>query len=73
MLWFYENDFIVNATFSVFTKTTDTFNKNKRCHITLEGLRAVSVSKLGPAGSKNNEIFEITVLQNFTSHALLIK
>ena len=28
---FYENDSILNATFiSAFTKTTDTFNKNKR-------------------------------------------
>ena len=54
MLWFYENDFILNATFSVFTKTTDTFNKNKRCHMTLELLSSVC-AKLEPASSENNE------------------
>ena len=37
MLWFYQNDPFLNATFSAFTKTTDTFNKNKQCHMTLEG------------------------------------
>ena len=58
MLWFYENDSILNATFSAFTKTTDTFNKNKRCHMTLEGLSSVS-AELEPAGFKNNQILEI--------------
>ena len=28
MLWFYKNDSNLNATFSAFTKTTDTFNKH---------------------------------------------
>ena len=50
--------------------TTDTLNKNKRCHMTLEGLSSVC-AKLKPASSKNNEIPEINVLQKFTSHALL--
>ena len=49
--------------FSAFTKTTDTFSKNKRCHVTLEGLSSVCV-KLEPASSTNNEILEINVLQN---------
>ena len=52
--------------FSAFTKTTDTFNKHKRYHMTLEGLSA----KSEPASSKNNEIIEIIVLQKFTSYAL---
>ena len=69
MLWFYENDPILNATFSTFTKTTDTFNKNKRCHMSLHGLSIVCV-KLEPTSSKYNEILEINVLQKFTSHAL---
>ena len=50
-------------------QTTDTFNKNKRCHMTLEGLSSVC-AKLEPATSKINEIFEINILQKFTSHAL---
>ena len=69
MLWFYENDSILNATFSTFTKTTDTFNKIKRCQTTLEGLSSVCTI-LEPASSKNNEILEINVLQKFTPHAL---
>ena len=69
MFWFYENDSILNATFSAFTKTTDTFNKNKQLHMTLEGLSNVC-AKLEPASSKNNEIFEINVLPKFTLHAL---
>ena len=71
MLWFYENDSILNATFSAFAKTTDKFNKNKRCHMTLEGLSSVC-AKLETASSKNNEILEINVLQKFTSHALYV-
>ena len=63
MLWFYENDSILNATF---------FSKNKQCHRTLEELSSVC-AKLKPAGSKNNEILEINVLQKFTLHALLIQ
>ena len=55
--------------FSAFTKTTDSFNKNKWCHMTLEGLSSVC-AKLEPASSKNNEILEINVLQKFTSHSL---
>ena len=51
MLWFYENDSILSATFSAVTKTTDTFNKNKRCHMNLEGLSSVC-AKLEPASSK---------------------
>ena len=54
--------------FSVFTKTTDTFNKNRRCHMALEGLSSVC-AKLQPASSKNNEILEINVLQKFTPPA----
>ena len=69
MLWFYENDSILNATFSTFTKTIDTFNKNKCCHMTLEVLSCVC-AKLVPASSKNNEILEINVLQKFTSYVL---
>ena len=30
ILWFYEDDSILSATFSAFTRTTDTFYKNKR-------------------------------------------
>ena len=44
-------------------------NKNKRCHITLEGLSSVC-AKLEPDSSKNSEILEINVLQKFTTHAL---
>ena len=51
MLPFYENDSILDATFSAVTKTTDTFNKNKRCQITLEGLSSFC-AKLEPASSK---------------------
>ena len=60
MLRFYENDYIMNATILAFTKITDTFDKNKRCHLTLEGLSSVC-AKLNPASSKNNEILEINV------------
>ena len=38
--------------------------------MTLEGLSCVC-AKLEPAGSKNNEILEINVLQKFTPHAVL--
>ena len=69
MIWFYENDSVLNAPFLPFTKTADTFNKNKRFHMTLLRLSSVCV-KLEPASSKNNEILEINALQNFTSHAL---
>ena len=55
--------------FSAFTKTTDRFNKNKRCHMTLKGLSSVC-AKLEPASSKTSEILEKNVLQKFTSHAL---
>ena len=58
MLWFYENDSILNTTFSAVRKTKDTFNKNKRGHMTFEGLSTVC-AKLEPAISKNNEILEI--------------
>ena len=69
-LWFYENDsYSERYVFSPFTKKTDTFNKNKRCHVTLEGLGSVC-AKLKPVSSKNNEILEINVLHKFTSHAL---
>ena len=44
--------------FLAITKTTDTFNKNKQCHMTLERLSSVC-AKLEPAGSKNNEILKI--------------
>ena len=54
---------------SAFTKTTDTFNKNKRCHMALEWLISVC-AKLEPVSSKNKEIVEINVLQKFTLHAL---
>ena len=53
--------------FSAFIKTADTFNKNKRCYMTLEGLSNVC-AKLEPASSENNEILAINVLQKFTSH-----
>ena len=58
--------------FSAFTKTTDTFNKNKRWHITFEGMISVC-AKLEPASFKNNEILQINVLQKFTSHALSLR
>ena len=38
-------------------------DKNKRCHMTLEGLSS-ACAKLEPASSKNNEILEINVLKN---------
>ena len=60
-----ENDPILNAIFSAFKKATDSFYKNKRCHMTLEGLSSVC-AKLEPASSENNEILGIGVLQNFT-------
>ena len=63
MLRFYENDSILNGTFVAFTQTTNTFDKNKRCYMTLEGLSSVCV-KLEPASYKNNEILEINVLKN---------
>ena len=71
MLWFYENDSVLNATFFGIYKFTfkDTFNNNKQCHITLEGLNSVC-AKLEPASSKNNEILKINVLQKSTPHAL---
>ena len=40
--------------------------------MTLEGLSSVC-AKLEPASSKNNEILEINVLQNFTSHAFVVQ
>ena len=57
----------INAVLTGFNR--DTFNKNKRCHMTLEGLSSVC-TKLESASSKNNKIYEINVLQKFTSHAL---
>ena len=69
MLWLYENNSILTLHFSAFTKTTDTFNKNKRCHKILEGLSNVC-GKSEPASSKNNKILKINVLQKFTVHAL---
>ena len=66
MLRFYENDSILNATFSAFTKTTNTSNKNNRCPWWLSSV----CTKLKPATTKNNEILEINVLQKFTPHAL---
>ena len=71
MLWLYENDSILNATFLAFTKITDTFNKNKRCHVTLHGLNSVC-AKLELASCKRNEILAISVLQKFTLHALYV-
>ena len=44
-------------------------NKNKQCHMILEGLSNVC-AKLDPASSKDNVTLEINVLQNYTSHAL---
>ena len=55
--------------FSAFTKTTDTINKNKQCHMTLGGLSSVC-AKLEPPSFKNSEILKINVLQRFTSRAL---
>ena len=72
VLWFYWNDSILNATFSAFIKITDTFNKNERCHMTLEWLSSVC-ARSEPASSKNNEILEMNVLQKFTSHALFCR
>ena len=51
---FFENDSILNGTFSVFTKIIDIFNKHIRRHMTLEGLSSVC-AKLEPASFKNNE------------------
>ena len=55
--------------FSAFTKTTDTINKNKRCHMTFEVLSSIC-AKLEPVSSKNNEMLEINILQKFTPRAL---
>ena len=55
--------------FLAFTKTTETIDKKKRCHLTLGGLSSIS-AKLQPVSSKNNEIIEINVLQKFTPHGL---
>ena len=65
----YKNDSISGLHFSVFTGTTDTFTKNKRCHMILEGFSGFCAN-LEPASSKNNEILEIKFLQKVTSHAL---
>ena len=69
MLWLYENNSILTPHFSAFTKTTDTFNKNKRCHKILEELSSVC-GRLEPASSKSNKILKINVLQKLTVHAL---
>ena len=69
MLWFYENDSIQNASFFGIYKDNSTLNKNKQCHMTLEGLSSVC-AKLEPASSKSSEILEINVLQKLTMHAL---
>ena len=63
MLWFYENGSILNATFLGIYKTTDTFDKDERCHTTLKGLSSVC-AKLELPSSKNNDKLEIKVLQN---------
>ena len=55
--------------FLALTKTTDTFNKNKRCHMTLEGLSSVC-AKLEPSISENNKILEISVLQIYIACSL---
>ena len=66
MLWFYENDSISERyIFRHVRRQYLTFNKNKRYHMTLEGLSA----KLEPASCKNNKILKINALQKFTSHA----
>ena len=59
MLWFYENDSILNATFWAFTKTTDTFKENKRCHMTVERFSSVCAKLEPAASSKNNEMLEM--------------
>ena len=41
--------------------------KRDQCHTTLGGLSSVC-AKLEPASSKDNEMFEINVLQKFTPH-----
>ena len=53
MLWFYEDDSILNTAFSAFQTATNSFNKSKRCRMTLEDLGRVC-AKLEPASSKNN-------------------
>ena len=47
-----------------FTKTTNTFDKNNRCHTTVGGLSSVC-AKLEPARD-----LEINVLQKLTSYAV---
>ena len=49
--------------FSAFTKSTDTFNKNKRCYMTLEGMSNVC-AKLDLANSKSNKILAINVFRS---------
>ena len=61
MLWFYENNSDLNARFLAFTKATDTFNKNKRHQMALEGLSSVC-AKLELASFKNNKILQINIL-----------
>ena len=71
MLWFYENDFLLNvAFFGIYEENRHIFKKMKRCFLPLEQLSIVC-AKLEPASSKNNEILEVNVLQTFTSHVLL--
>ena len=54
--------------FSSFTTETHAFDKNKQCHMTLEGLSGVC-PKLEPGNPKYNEILEVNVLQKFTTNA----
>ena len=50
---------ILNAIFFGIYKDTDTFNKNKLCHMNLEGLSSVC-AKLEPSSSKDNEILDMS-------------
>ena len=43
-------------------KTTDTFDRNKLCHMALDGLSSIC-AELEPANSEKNETLEINVLQ----------
>ena len=64
MLRFFGNNSILKAAFFGICKDSiDTPSKNKQCHLNFRELSSFW-AKLDPAGSKNNEILEINVLQN---------
>ena len=69
MLWLHENDSILRA--AIFLTLATIPYKYNQGHTILGELSSVC-AKLEPASSKNDEILEINVLQQFTSDALFL-